>query len=387
VTDRAGLDASTPSLRVGLFTEVFHPIVNGVVASVDALRDGLQRAGIDVVTFAPRAHAYDDRDERVVRFPSLPLPTTTGYRLCVPYLRERERARMRSLDVVHAHSPFVSGWTAFAHARRAHVPLVFTYHTQLEAYAHYAPFDARVTRASMIALTRAFANRADATIAPTHAMARRLRELGVTSRIDVVPSAIDGERFGAGRRNATTRALLGAIGDDPLVLVVARLGREKNVELAIDAMPFVGANARLAIVGDGPLRDALQRRIADRGLGARVRLTGAIATAAMPDVYASADALAFTSVTDTQGLVLSEAQAAGLPVVAVDSPVAREVLAEAGRFVAGDPRAVAAALAAALRAVPARPTADVRRFGRDGHCAAVRRIYGSLIGERIAETA
>ncbi len=341
-------------MRVGLFTEVFHPIVNGVVASIDALRAGLQRDGVDVVTFAPHARAYDDDDADVVRFPSLPLPTTTGYRLCIPYVRSRDRARMRSLDVVHAHSPFVSGWIAAAHARRMRVPLIYTYHTQFDAYAHYAPFDARVTRASMIALTRAFANRADAVIAPTRAMRERLRELGVTSRIDVVPSAIDAARFAAGTRSDAVRALLGARAGERIVTIVARTAREKNIELALDALPFVPPDVRLVIVGDGPHRAALEAHARRRGVAGRVRFTGALAPAALPDVYASSDAFAFTSLTDTQGLVLAEAAAAGLPIVAAESAVAREVAGAGARIVAATPRAFAEALAGAARA-PRRP--------------------------------
>jgi 1,2-diacylglycerol 3-alpha-glucosyltransferase len=366
-------------LHVGLFSEVFHPIVNGVVASVDALRRGLQSEGVDVTTFAPHARAYHDDDDCVIRFPSLPLPTSSGYRLCIPYLRERDRARMHSLEIVHAHSPFVSGWTAAAHAHRMHVPFVFTYHTQFEAYAHYAPFDERITRASMIALTRTFANRADAVIAPTHAMRERLRELGVTTRIDVVASAIDDVTFAAGRRSVTLRAQLGADETTHLILAVARLGREKNLAVAIDAIAFADARVRLAIVGAGPQRDELQHRIARAGLGTRVRLAGAIDAATMPDVYACADAFVFTSLTDTQGLVLSEAQAAGLPVVAIDSPVAREVLGANARFVPDDARALGAALSpAAPGAVAGAPGLD-RRFGRAAHAASILGIYASLL--------
>jgi glycosyltransferase involved in cell wall biosynthesis len=358
-----------------MFTEVYHPIVNGVVASIDALRTGLQRDGIDVVTFAPRAIAHDDaHDAHVVRFPSLPLPTSSGYRLCVPYLRERDRARLRSLDVVHAHSPFISGWYAVAYARRARVPFVFTYHTQFDAYAHYAPFDARLTRAAMIALTRTFADRADVVIAPTHAMRERLRELGVRTRIEVVPSAIDVARFSAVPRDATMRARLGATDAQPLYLAVARLGREKNLEVAIDAMATLDADGRLAIVGEGPHRAALAARIAARGLAGRVRLAGAIAPEAMPRVYAAADALVFTSSTDTQGLVLAEAQAARLPVVAVESPVAREVLGAHARFAANDARALAAGL---RDLVPAAAGVDPR-YTLSGSAATVRAVYASL---------
>jgi glycosyltransferase involved in cell wall biosynthesis len=328
-----------------MFTEVYRPVVNGVVASIDALRDGLQRDGVDVVTFAPRARAYaDDERERVVRFASLPLPTSSGYRLCIPYLQKRDRARARSIDVAHAHSPFVSGWYAAALARRMRVPLVYTYHTQFDAYAHYAPIDARVARASLIALTRTFANRADVVIAPSHAMHDRLRALGVTARIDVVPSAIDAPRYASGTRSAAIRAMLGAREGDRVAVVVARLGREKNVELAIDAIEHAAPEVRLAIVGDGPLRAALETRARRSPARDRIRFAGALPPAAMPDIYASCDVFAFTSLTDTQGLVLAEAAAAGLPTVAADGAVARESAGPGARFVPPVPAAFGAAL-------------------------------------------
>ena len=369
-----------------MFTEVYHPIVNGVVASIEALRAGLKRDGIEVVTFAPRARSRADEEDDgggvVVRFPSLPLPTTTGYRLCVPYLRADVRTQMRSLDIAHAHSPFVSGWLAASHARRARIPLIYTYHTQFDAYAHYAPFGARFTRAAMIGLTRTFANRADAVIAPTHAMRERLRALGVTVRIDVVPSSIDVERFAGARRSNALRAQLGGGGDGTaLVLAVARLGREKNLAVAIDAMTFAEPNARLAIVGAGPERAELERRIAASGLGDRVRLAGAFAPASMPAVYASADAFVFTSVTDTQGLVLAEAQAAGIPVMAVDSPVAREMLGVRGRFAPNDPRQIAEVLGAVLAGTDPPALVFDDRLTIASQAASIRRIYEAVRAE------
>jgi glycosyltransferase involved in cell wall biosynthesis len=365
--------------KVGMFTEVFHPIVNGVVASIDTLRVALQRDGVNVTTFAPRMPACDDDDDAsVVRFPSLPLPTATGYRLCVPLFRARDRERLRALDIVHAHSPFVSGWFAAAHARRMRIPLVFTYHTQFDAYAHYAPFDARIVRRALIALTRAFANRADVVIAPTDAMRERLRSFGVRTRIDVVPSGVDARRFANGRRSPAVRALLGAGERDRLVVVVARLGREKNVELAIDALAQCARDVRLAIVGAGPQRDALVARARSLRVGDRVRFAGALAPPAMPDVYASADALAFTSLTDTQGLVLAEALAARLPLVAADSAVAREIGAGRVRIAAAEPRAFAVALEAAARSI--RPAADAEataRFDPERQSRAMQHIYAA----------
>ncbi|MBV8644144.1 MAG: glycosyltransferase [Candidatus Eremiobacteraeota bacterium] len=334
-------------VRVGFFTECYKPIVNGIVASIDALRDGLHARGVEVTTIAPHFPRFVDVERGVVRIPSLPLPTQTAYRLCVPYLNADDRARVRGIDLVHAHSPFVTGWMGASYARRHRIPLVFTYHTRLDAYAHYAPFDRATTERAMVELTRRYANAADTVVVPTPAMEIRLRELGVRAPIAVVPSAIDVERFAAGRRSELVRARLGADDEGPLALVVARLGVEKNVELAIDTL-VAFAELRLAVVGDGPHRAALEERARRRGVAERVRFTGALPRERLPDVYASADAFVFPSTTDTQGLVLAEALAAGLPVVAAESEASRDVLAGAGRVVAPEPAAVADAIRAAL---------------------------------------
>lgn len=351
---RAGAVSGTtpregPCVHVGFFTECYRPIVNGIVASIDALRDGLCARGVDVTTIAPHfPHFVDDaRDVRdIVRIPSLPLPTATAYRLCVPYLRAQDRRLLRGVDLVHAHSPFVTGWMAIAYARRRHIPLVFTYHTRLDAYAHYAPFDRATTERAMVTLTRRYANAADAVVVPTRAMETRLREVGVGVPIAVVPSAIDVARFAGGTRSATMRARLGAPGDAPLALAVSRLGAEKNLELALDALARLPAT-HLAIVGEGPHRESLEQRARQLGVGERVRFTGALERALLPDVYASADAFVFPSTTETQGLVLAEALAAGLPVVAAESDASRDVLAGAGRVVAPDAGAFAREISAA----------------------------------------
>jgi glycosyltransferase involved in cell wall biosynthesis len=260
-------------------------------------------------------------------------------------VRTVDRSRVSDLAIVHTHSPFVTGWMGANHARRRHIPLVFTYHTRIEAYAHYVPFERRTTEAAAVTLTRSYANAADVVIVPTGAMESRLREMGVRSAIAVVPSAIDVERFAAGRRSPAVRALLGVEDDAPLALVVSRLAREKNLELAIDALAFSRrSRTRLAIVGDGPHRAALEERAREIGVGARVRFVGALPPAALPDVYASGDAFVFPSTTETQGLVLAEALAAGLRVVAVDTPASRDVLAGRGRLVPADRLAFARAL-------------------------------------------
>ena len=204
--------------------------------------------------------------------------------------------RLRGIDVVHAHSPFVTGWLALRYARRHRLPLVFTYHTRIDEYAHYAPFAHAAFRRVMVKLTRAFAGAADAVIVPTQAMETRLRELGVRSRIAIVPSAIDVERYGAGRRSAAVR-LLGAMDERvPLAVAVARLGREKRLELALDALVHI-PQVRLAIVGAGPHGPALAAHMPRRP-GSPAGSVYRLAPELLPDVYASSDALSFRGTTD-----------------------------------------------------------------------------------------
>jgi 1,2-diacylglycerol 3-alpha-glucosyltransferase len=372
-------------MRVGFFTECYQPIVNGIVASIDALREGLAARDVEVTTIAPRFPHFVDDVRDVVRVPSLPLPTPTAYRLCVPYLNSHDRARVRGIDLVHAHSPFVTGWMAHSYARKQRIPLVFTYHTRLDAYAHYAPFDRGATERAMIALTRRYANAADAVVVPTGAMELRLRELGVCVPIAIVPSGIDVARFAAGTRSAIVRARLGASGTEPLALVIGRLGREKNVELALDALTRV-PELRLAIVGEGPHRVALEERARRLGIAERVVFAGALAREALPDVYASADVFVFPSTTETQGLVLAEALAAGLPVVAADSPASRDVLGDGARIVAPDPEMVASALRALV--VTGRDQSAVHlafsRFTVDLQARRILALYQEVLAARAA---
>jgi glycosyltransferase involved in cell wall biosynthesis len=368
---------------IAFFTEVYSPIINGVVASVDGLSAALRDAHDDVTIYAPHFPRAKNGEAGVVRLPSLPLPTSTGYRLCVPFVPHAARERLQRAQIVHVHSPFVTGHLGANIARRQSIPLVFTYHTRLDEYAHYAPFAPALARAMMMRLTREFANRADVVIAPTAAMRDRLRELGVMRSVMVVPSSIDVARFRNAVRTDVARTQLGARDGQRVVLIVARIAKEKQLELAVDALSYAH-DVRLAIVGDGPQRSELEQRARARGVLERITFTGAVEPAVMPALYAASDAFALTSVTETQGLVLAEALAAGLPVVAADTPVNREGAAGFAILVNGGPPAFAAALAEAV-AAPRNPVAAedaARRFGRPAQAAAVQKIYGELLSER-----
>ena len=338
-------------LRIGLFTEIYRPVVNGVVASIETLAEGLRGRGHQVYCFAPHMPGYVETDGPVVRIPSLPLPTRTPYRLVIPLVSRRDvNAVIKRLSVVHVHSPFVTGWMGVRYARRYGMPLVYTYHTQLEAYAHYVPFEANATRFAASQLTRTFANLVDAVVVPTPAMAERLKELGVTVRMEVVPSGIDVAHFAAGKRDENLRARLGVRPGERLLLAVGRLAKEKNLELLLRALAIANdSSLKLAVAGDGPHRQALEAIARAGGIAGSARFLGVVGREALPDLYASADAFVMPSTTETQGLVLAEALAAGALVIAADAPQNRDVLGGAGILV---PPA-AEAFARALCGVPA----------------------------------
>lgn len=370
-------------MRAGFFTEVYHPIVNGIVASVDGLACGLRAIGHEVYCFAPRMPGYEERDEPVFRMPSLPLPVQAPYRLTLPLVSRRNRhAIINRLDILHAHSPFVTGWMAVRYARRLRIPLVYTYHTQLEEYAHYVPFEPHATRRAASTLTRGFANLADAVIVPTASMRDHLVDLGVTVRVEVIPSGIDLSAFSSGTRSAHLRESLGMRGGERMLLFVSRLAREKNVDLLLDALRASPVPARLIIAGDGPERAALEARAVEYRIADRVRFLGPVPRGRLPDLYASADAFVFPSVTETQGLVLVEALAAGTLVIAADAPPVREVLAGAGRLVAATPQAFADAIARVPvspdAAEAAKACAAAARYSLDRQTQAVAGLYEDL---------
>ncbi|MGA2760485.1 MAG: glycosyltransferase [Candidatus Cybelea sp.] len=371
-------------VRVGLFTEIYRPVINGVVASVEALASGLQARGHKVICFAPSMPGTARSEGDVHRIPSLPLPARTPYRLTLPLVSRRVNAVIKGLSVIHAHSPFVTGWMGMRYARRYGMPLVYTYHTQLEAYAHYVPFEANATRFAASRLTRTFANLADAVIAPTPAMAARLRELGVTVRIETVPTGIDVALFGAGRRRDEVRERFGARADDRVLLCVGRLAKEKSLKLLFEALARANdPSLKLVVAGDGPLRSELEQFARSAGVFEQTRFLGFVSRQDLPDLYASADAFVMASTTETQGIVQAEALAAGAAVIAADVPQNRDVLGSAGVLVPS----TAEAFADAFRRVrsgpePARAALSRRaaeRFSIQGQVDRTLALYESLI--------
>ena len=336
-------------MRIGLFTNNYLPFCGGVTISVETLRRGLEGRGHEVWTFAPRFPGAREDDPGVVRFPSIPAATYPEFALAVPWSpRIGRQVRNLDLDVFHAHHPFLLGPAARRLARRCARPLVFTYHTRYEKYAHYVPLTRPLVEAAALRLSTGFAARADAVIAPSALIRDQLRGRGVTAPIAVVPTGVDLVRFRPSEQVAARHAL-GLGGDGPRVLYVGRLDREKSVDrvlLAFDRVAGTLGGARLWVVGQGKEAEPLRRLAAGLGAGSRVHFAGVRAHESLAAWYQAADLFLFASETETQGLVLAEAAACGLPAVAVSAPGCDEVVrdGETGILTKGDPAALAEAV-------------------------------------------
>jgi glycosyltransferase involved in cell wall biosynthesis len=310
-------------VKIALFTNNYLPFRGGVTTSVETLRRGLEGRGHSAWVFAPRFPGAADTIDRIVRYPSLPAATYPEFALAVPWSRAvSQRVRAERFDVFHAHHPFLLGPLARRLARRERRALVFTYHTRYDKYAHYVPLPRRLVEAAAVGISTRFAARADAVIAPSALIRNELATRGVRTPIAVVPTGVDLAHFSPGDATAARRAL-GLSSDDRVLLYVGRLDREKSVERILTAFERVVGTvprARLVLVGHGTEAEALRRRARALPVGDRIRFLGVRPHEALVECYRAADLFVFASETETQGLVLAEAAACGLPAVTVSGP-------------------------------------------------------------------
>ncbi len=314
---------NNPAYAIAMCSESYLPRISGVVHSLEALTGGLRERGHHVVIAAPRYSGYADRDADVIRFPSVRPPHRPDFPLAVP-LAPAAWARLAAMeyDLVHTHGPFLMGSVAARLARVKRIPLVFTHHTLYDEYVHYAPWlPPQLSAPAVRRYVTAYANRCSCVIVPSHAVEQRLRAHGVHARMAVIPTALlEPEVFGP-RERTSIRAAYGIAPGRALLVTAGRLAKEKSLDLVIEAAAKIMAQipATLMVIGGGPEEEAL-RDLAERlGIGNAVVFTGLVPHDRALDCLAAGDLFVHASQTETQGLVVIEAMAVGLPVVAVDA--------------------------------------------------------------------
>lgn len=351
-------------MRICIFTNTFLPHVGGVARSVRTFVQDYRRARHDVLVLAPEfANGPAPRAiERLVeRVPAWQNFNGSDFSVSLPLgPRAMQRIQAFEPDIIHAQHPFFLGSSAVRIAAQRGVPVVFTHHTRYEQYTHYLPFDSAPVQAFVIELATRFANCCQGVIAPSASLAQLLARRGVSVPVKVIPTGIDTRAFAAGQR-ARWRRRLGVADDAVLIGHVGRLAEEKNLRFLAQA---VGrclaevANTQALIVGDGPARQGMAATLAEWGLADRVHFAGQLTGPTLRDAYAAMDLFVFSSQSETQGMVLAEAMAAGCPVIALDASGVRDVVqdGENGRMLPADANVemMARVLAEAVRDPAAR---------------------------------
>ena len=375
-------------MRIAIFAESYPPVVNGAATAVSLLVGAL-RERHEVVVYAPDYPGHKERDSDVRRFHSFRLPPEPDYPLALPFSHTlfREFAQIR-FDVVHTHSPFALGQVGRRWARGSGIPVVTTHHTLYTEYTHYAPWvPARFGRACIRWITRQYCNASHGVTVPTEPIRRILQEYGVTQPIEVIPTGVPFPKPLA-PDPAFPRAALGIAAEAPIVMYAGRLAKEKNLGLLFRAfrrVREVEPRAVLLLAGAGPWEAEARRIVEELGIGSGVRFAGLLDPERLVRCYADATVFGFPSLADTQGMVLVEAKAAGLPSVCVDAFGPAIVVRDEvdGLLVANDETLFATALLRVIRdpglraAQSAAGLADAERFSVTAMASRYEHVYQS----------
>ena len=296
-------------MKIAFFTETFLPKVDGIVTRLTKTVEHLVKAGDEVIVFCPEGAPPSYMGARVIGVPAMPLPLYPELKLALPRPSVSEALEAFKPDLIHVVNPAVLGLGGIWLAKTSGIPLVASYHTHLPKYLEH--YGMGMLEPLLWELLKAAHNQAVLNLCTSTAMVAELSEKGIQNT-DLWQRGVDTDLFKPDLRNQNMRRRLHGNHDDQgaLLLYVGRLSAEKQIERikpVLKALP----QTRLALVGDGPHRQQLEKCFENTA----TTFVGYLGGEELASAYASGDAFLFPSSTETLGLVLLEAMAAGCPVV------------------------------------------------------------------------
>lgn len=331
-------------MNICMFTNTYLPHVGGVARSVSMFETDLKKTGHHVLIIAPtfpEEKPGREKGSRVLRVPAIQNFNGSDFSVSIPipFIIDEEIDNFAP-DIIHSHHPFLLGDAAMRIAYRRQLPLVFTHHTLYEQYTHYVSSQSPTMKKFVIKMTTAYANMCTHVVAPSKSIADLLKERGVKTPITPIPTGVDYNAF----QSADAQGFRKKFQIPEKARVIGHLGRlapEKNLEFLAKAVAEYikeDSNTWFLVVGKGPDEKLIQKIFARHGLEGRLVLAGKQTGVALVDAYHAMDLFVFSSKSETQGMVVTEAMAAGNPVVALDASGVREVVIdkENGRLLASD---------------------------------------------------
>lgn len=329
-------------MRIAMFTNNYKPFIGGVPISIERLSNGLRELGHEVVIFAPD---YGNcQEDGVVRYKTLYKKGESGIMVgnCFDRIIEKQFLE-REFDVIHVHHPMIAGYAALHIGKKYGIPVAYTYHTRYEEYLHYFKwFSAMEHGRTGRCLNRygrevlvprymtAFANACDLVFAPTKLMQDCLKDYGTDTRISVLPTGLEDGSF-AEDKEAAKEIRKRYIGNKTyLFSTISRLAREKNLDFLLEGAArmkaLMGDCFRIMIIGEGGELEHLREQAVRLGIEDNLTFVGKVPNELIKNYQFASDLFLFASKSETQGIVLLEAMAAGSPVVAVKASGVVEVV-------------------------------------------------------------
>ena len=315
--------AKQPRLRLALVSGSYDYIKDGIALTLNRLVGFLLSNGVEVLVFAPVGpRPALEHAGKLVRVPSVPLPLRPEYRVALglPRLARREMERFRP-HLVHIAVPDLLGRSALHAARTMRVPVVASYHTRYETYLKH--YGLELARPFLERYLKTFYNSCRELYVPSQSMADELKNQGITAPMPLWQRGVDSNRFDPKKRSSAWRARIGVAANEPVVLFVSRLVREKQLSTLADVLrrlASTGVPHRSVVVGDGPERARLERALP------ATHFTGFLDGDELATAYASSDVFLFPSCTESFGNVTLEAMASGLPTVCADATGSRTLV-------------------------------------------------------------
>ncbi len=308
-------------MRVALFTETFLPKIDGIVTVVCLLLDHLTKRGIETVIVAPKMGCERYHETPVIGVPGMRFPLYPELRIGPPTTSTYQQVKAFQPDIAHFIHPALIGVPGMLMASRLGIPKVASFHLDVARIVHHyhLGFVEPVTDVA----TRMIFNAADVSLAPSRLIQHDMERIGIRN-VRLWKRGVNADKFNPRYRTADMREFLSdGRPDETLLIYVGRLGAEKQID-QIKAVLEQVPGTRLALVGNGPARDELEKHFA----GLPVKFAGYLTGTALSEAYASADIFVFPSALETFGLVVVEAMAAGLPVVSSRVGGVRDVVEE-----------------------------------------------------------
>ncbi|MDH3943575.1 MAG: glycosyltransferase [Anaerolineae bacterium] len=357
-------------MRIGMMVDIYKPHVSGVTNHIALNKKYMEAAGHEVFIFTFGGEDFQDDESNVIRSEgiSFEVPQVEGrVNLNFKYNR-RARKLLETMDVVHAHHPFISGILAMRYCRPRGIPIVFTNHTRYDLYyqAYLPMLPENLGERFLHMYMPYFCKSCDLVIVPSASIRQVLQSFGVFSELEVVPNGVDLSQIRI-NLDAMDRSAAGFSEQDVVCIFVGRLGPEKNIPLLLKAFSEATKtheHGRLLLVGDGPDRKKFESEAATMGMADKVLFTGSVPYENMPGYLGMADMFVTASVTEVHPLTVMEAMAAGLPVLGIHSPGIADTVKDGvtGRLSNGQPEDFRAKLSKMFEDVEARKKMGQQAF-------------------------